>query len=197
MSDEQEQDAWERQEGEPNNWYSRFVLFLQLGPSRSLRKAIAAEKATKGDKEQQFSDVSLLSVPRSWFDASHQWNWRERAEAWDEHRRKQVFVMGNAYDVTRVEKLAKYSERLEGEIDKMLTSLENKKLEDIKKPWFNQFLYEKYLQSLEALAAETGGRVKKQEITGKDGGPLQTILCLPDNGDDEEDGDDSQPTNPT
>ena len=192
MSDEQEQDAWERQEGEPNNWYSRFVLFLQMGPSRSLLGAVNIEKAQK-------SQEKLNYVSQAWREAAKQWNWRERAESWDEYRRKQVFVMGNAYDVTRVEKLAKYSERLEGEIDKMLTSLENKKLEDIKKPWFNQFLYEKYLQSLEALAAETGGRVKlsKQELTGKDGGPLQTLLCLPDNGDDEEDGDDSQPTNPT
>ena len=191
MSDEQEQDVWERQDGEPNKWYSRFVIFLQMGPSRSLLGAVNIEKDRNGQKKAE------VSAPTSWREAAKQWNWRARAEAWDEYRRKQVFVMGNAYDVNRVEKLAKYSERLEGEIDKMLTALENKKLEEIKKPWFNQFLYEKYLQSLEALAAETGGRVKRQEITGKDGGPLQTILCLPDNGDEEEDEGDSQSTNPT
>ena len=191
MSDEQEQDVWERQDGEPNNWYSRFVLFLQMGPSRSLLGAVNIEKAQKSPEKPS------MSVPGAWKEAAKQWNWRERAEAWDEYRRKQVFVMGNAYDVNRVEKLAKYSERLEAEIDKMLDSLATRNAEAIKKPWFNQFLFEKYLQSLEALAAETGGRVKKQEITGKDGGPLQTILCLPDNGDDEENGDDSQSTNPT
>ena len=44
------------------------------------------------------------------------------------------------------------------------------------------------------IAAELGERAKvsKQELTGKDGGPLQTLLCLPDNGEDEEEGGDSQ-----
>lgn len=173
MSDEK--DIWERQDGEPNNWYSRFVIFLQMGPSRSLLGSINLEKAQKGLEKLNY-------VSQSWREAAKQWDWRERAEMWDEYRRKQVFVQGNAYDVNRVEKLNKYTEMLEAEIDKMLDALAKKKIE---KPWFNQFLYEKYLQSLEAIAAETGGRVKRQEITGKDGAPFQTILCLPDNGDED------------
>lgn len=178
MGDEQSQ-LWERQESEPNLWYERFMLYFMLGPSRSLRQAILQE--TKGDKERQ------ISVPQSWWDAYKTWNWKERAEAYDEYRRKQVFTEGNAYDVRRVERLNYYSLRLEQELDKIFASLPKKP----KKPWFNHFLYEKYLQTLEALAQETGGRVKttKQEVTGKDGGAVEFEIELvgnsPDSDDDE------------
>ena len=152
-----EQEPWARHEGEPNNWYSRFLSYLQMGPSRSLLGAINAESVQKSSKK-------FNGTPQPWLDAFKKWHWKERAEAWDEYRRKQVFTQGNAYDLARIEKLSKYSERLEQQIDLMLDSLPKK----IKKPWFNQFLYEKYLQSLEALAAETGGRVKKSEVSVKE-----------------------------
>jgi hypothetical protein len=184
MSDER--DPWERQgEDESNLWYDRFVLYLQMGPSRSL---LGAENLEKDRKGQEKSDVSASGA---WRKAANEWKWKERAEAWDEYRRKQVFTQGNAYDVTRVEKLNKYSEMIETEIDKMMTALAKRK--KIAKPWFNHFMYEKYLQSLDALASETGGRVKtsKQEVTGKDGAPLEgprIIFYLPENGDEEEGG---------
>lgn len=177
MSQSDENVLWERQEEEPNLWYDRFVSYLQMGPSRTLLGTANAEQVQKGSEP-------FNGTPGAWLNAFKQWNWKERAEAWDEHRRKQVFTQGNAYDVYRVEKLNKYSQRLETQIDKMLDDLEKKKT---RKVWFNHFLYEKYLQSLEAIADETGGRIKtvKQEVTGKDGGPIQTVLCLPDNGDDD------------
>ena len=157
MSDEQ---PWERIERdgmlEPNLWYDRFVLFLHMGPSRSLLGAVHLEEAQKSAEKRSHS------VPGAWFDAAKEWNWRERAEGWDDYRRKQVFTTGNAYDVNRAEKLNHYSERLEAELNKMLDKLAKKKSGKV---WFNQFLYEKYLQTLEALAQETGGRVKKQDIT--------------------------------
>lgn len=156
MSDEQGQ-VWERQEGEDTMWYDRFFVFLRMGPSRTLLGAVH-----EVEKAQKSAEKHSVSIPGAWSDAAKKWDWRKRAEAWDDYRRKQVFTTGNAYDVTRVEKLNKYSELLESEIDKMLKALAKKKID---KPWFNQFLYEKYLQSLEALAAETGGRIKKNETT--------------------------------
>lgn len=151
MSDEQQ--VWERQEEEPNLWYDRFMSYLQMGPSRSLLGTVHAEEA-RNSKEKQSS-----SPPGAWSEAFKQWKWKERAEAYDDYRRKQVFTQGNAYDVYRTERLNHYSQRLEQELDKMLNALPKKP----KKPWFNHFLYEKYLQTLEALAAETGGRVKRSE----------------------------------
>lgn len=157
MSDEQ---LWERMEvngeEEPNLWYDRFVLYLHMGPSRSLLGTVhLEEKAQKSPKKPSGS------IPGAWKDAANLWNWKQRAEAYDEYRRKQVFTQGNAYDVTRVEKLNKYAEELELQIDRMLKSLPKRP----KKPWFNHFMYDKYLQTLDALAQETGGRVKKQEST--------------------------------
>lgn len=156
MIDEQE-NPWQRQENEPTNWYERFLVYLQMGPSRTLLGAVhLAEKDQNRPKK--------ISVPGIWRDTFRQWQWKSRALAFDDYRRKQIFTFGNAYDVNRVEKLNNYSQRLETELDKMLEALAEKKIE---KPWFNQFLYEKYLQTLEALAAETGGRVKvsKTDVT--------------------------------
>lgn len=160
MSDEQ---PWERMEGEPNNWYARFMLYLQAGPSRTLLGTINAEQVQKGAKK-------FTSISQSWSDAAKRWKWKERAEAYDEHRRREVFTSGNASDLVRIEKLDSLSVRLEAQITRMLDNLESPEMQEAakKKPWFNHFLYEKYLQSLEALAAETGGRVKKAELTMKD-----------------------------
>jgi hypothetical protein len=156
VSDEQQQ--WERRPGEPNLWYDRFVTYLRMGPSRSLLGAVHLEEAQKSPKKSSFS------VPGAWKDAVERWGWKERAEAYDEYRRKQVFTQGNAYDVHRVERLNHYSERLEQELDKMFDALPKR----MKKPWFNYFLFDKYLQTMDALAQETGGRVKKSEVTQKD-----------------------------
>ena len=156
MSEEQE--PWARQENEPTLWYERFLVYLQMGPARTLLGAVhEVEKAEKSGKKRS------SRVPGAWDNAVEEWDWKKRAEAWDDYRRKQVFTTGNAYDVTRVEKLNKYSEALEAELDKVMAALARRK--KITKPWFNPFLYEKYLQSLEALAAETGGRIKKSEAT--------------------------------
>lgn len=152
MSDEQQ--AWERRDEEPNLWYDRFVSYLQMGPSRSLLGAANLEQVQK-------SSNPFNGTPGAWLDAFKQWKWKERAEAWDEYRRKEVFAQGNAYDVHRVQHLNYFSSRLEQELEKMLNALPKKP----KKPWFNHFLYEKYLQTLDALAQETGGRVKKTEAT--------------------------------
>lgn len=146
---------WERRENEPNLWYDRFMAFLLMGPSRSLLGAVHQEEAQKSPKKP--SD----STPGAWKDAANEWKWRERAEAWDEYRRKQVFTQGNAFDLTRIENLNKYAGKIEKELDKMFTSLPKKP----RRPWFNHFMFDKYLQTLEALAAETGGRVKRNETT--------------------------------
>jgi hypothetical protein len=79
---------WFRQKGEPALWFMRFNLYLDLGPKRSLRKALAADpvqqKATKGDKKQsEPKKLSDVSVPGAWSRASKVWNWQERAAAYD------------------------------------------------------------------------------------------------------------------
>jgi hypothetical protein len=80
---------WLRQRNEPAIWYMRFKRYLDLGPKRSLRKAIADEpdtqKVAKGVKKQVEAKKSLsdVSVPGAWSRASKTWRWVERAEAYD------------------------------------------------------------------------------------------------------------------
>ena len=53
----QPENTWLRQKSEPALWYMRFRRYLDLGPKRSLRAAIAAEpstqKATKAVEKQE------------------------------------------------------------------------------------------------------------------------------------------------
>ncbi len=79
-------EPWLRQKNEPAAWYMRFKRYLDLGPKRSLRKALAAEPvATKGDKNQSEPKKNLanVSVPGSWSRAAKVWQWQERAAAYD------------------------------------------------------------------------------------------------------------------
>jgi hypothetical protein len=85
---EQEQ-PWLRQRNEPAIWYMRFQRYLNLGPKRSLRKALAAEtvthQETKSNEKQPEpkKNLSNVSVPGAWSRASKVWNWSERAAAYD------------------------------------------------------------------------------------------------------------------
>jgi hypothetical protein len=79
---------WLRQKQEPARWYMRFQIYLNLGPKRSLRKAVASEpgsqKATEGTgKNQETQKLSDMSIPGAWKRASKVWNWVERAAAYD------------------------------------------------------------------------------------------------------------------
>lgn len=152
MSEERE--AWEQLEGEPNLWYGRFALYRLLGPKRSLRLAHRQE-VTKSRQKPQY-------LPGSWHDASQQWNWRERAEAWDaarleelEFEANQVLSEGLALMHERVKVLKKRADKL----DKML--------EKEKKP--SSYMIEQWRGLLADIAEEMGERVKttKQDITAQ------------------------------
>ena len=79
---------WLRQKNEPALWFMRFNRYLEMGPKRSLRKAVAAEpdskKAPEGTgKNQETKKLSDVSIPGAWKRASKVWNWVERAAAYD------------------------------------------------------------------------------------------------------------------
>lgn len=79
---------WLRQKHEPALWYMRFKRYLEMGPKRSLRKAVAgepdAQKATKGtSKKSESKNLADVSVPGAWKRASKVWQWVERAQAYD------------------------------------------------------------------------------------------------------------------
>lgn len=61
---------WERQQREPMTAYHAFCVYRNLGPTRTITRTAA--EILKSE-----SYLSRLSV---------QWNWRERAMAWDDHK---------------------------------------------------------------------------------------------------------------
>ena len=92
MDDGQRQ-VWDQQPNEPRAAYVRFVVFRSLGPCRSV--ALAAEVAASnlnaaiqtqsGPKRRKNPKKSETISIRQWYDDSSEWNWSERACAWDLH----------------------------------------------------------------------------------------------------------------
>jgi hypothetical protein len=74
---------WEPLPGEPARWYGRFERFRLAGPARSLLATFNAEHAERRGTKRR-------CVPGAWVQAARRWRWRERAEAWDDHQRRQA-----------------------------------------------------------------------------------------------------------
>ncbi len=70
---------WDRQPGEPTKWYGRFLVYLELGPARTLTEAFALV-----NKQE---DKPAHCPNGRWTLAQRQWQWRARAQAWDIEQR--------------------------------------------------------------------------------------------------------------
>ena len=74
---------WQRQRNEqgklePMFWFSRFDRYFRAqGPERSLLQAYNLWRRIERDRD------ASTGTPISWTNASKQWRWWERAEAWD------------------------------------------------------------------------------------------------------------------
>jgi hypothetical protein len=77
---------WFRIDGEPWLWYNRFQeYFLPLGPGRSLPKAFELMMLKERGKEwldNKKANKRFASMNR-WTAAAREWEWRERARAYD------------------------------------------------------------------------------------------------------------------
>lgn len=77
---------WIRQKQEPALWYMRFRRYVEMGPKRSMRAAIAAEpdskRVAKGCKTPVLK-LSDISIPGAWTRAARVWHWKERCESYD------------------------------------------------------------------------------------------------------------------
>lgn len=89
---------WERMEGEPARWFLLFRAYVLMGRDRSLRAVAAQEKrpqkATKGVHQHDAYDAAgddtiKVSISGALRRAATQWQWKERAEAWDLDVRKE------------------------------------------------------------------------------------------------------------
>lgn len=71
--DETERKKWDQLENEPDRAYARFLVYLHLGPGRSIEKAYQSEE--NGRKRKSSSGT--------WNDDSANYLWVERAAAFD------------------------------------------------------------------------------------------------------------------
>lgn len=84
---------WNQIAGAENNlWYSRFLIFRDMGPVRSILGAQRIEARRIGKMDPKWTGSS-------WKEASQKFHWRERAEAWDRYQREEVFTEGYASDL--------------------------------------------------------------------------------------------------
>lgn len=75
--------GWTRQPGEPSLWFGRFQKYLLLGHARSYLRVYNDERASQIRPKGQ-----AKSIPESWSIKSKEWDWRGRAERYDEHLRE-------------------------------------------------------------------------------------------------------------
>jgi len=185
-----------RQEGESRKAMIACNDFLRLGSGRSLPLLL-----------KQYRDSQLKAAPTQSINTLQKWSknylWRDRAEEYDVDlerqknetaaaRRREILESGLALDYERVATLKETAEYLieqireisiEGTRDrvwlrdvKQIGSGEDAERVDIVR--FNGSLFEQLRGALDDLAQETGGRVRKQEVSGKDGKPIQAEVAF-------------------
>lgn len=194
----EERKSWEQMEGESSLLYGRFTVYLRLGTKRSIATVYKKEK--KGEKGS--------NIPHgSWYDVEKEWKWKERAKDYDEwqraeedriiaEEREKVLRSGFALQHKRIKELDRLARKLirytndEEKIwipETKTTTFGEEKSQIVEKIVFNAPLFtviEKYQAS---IAAEMGERVKKQELTGKDGGSMEFEIELVGNKPEEDD----------
>lgn len=183
----EERKPWEQRidEGEPDLWYGRFNVYLRLGTKRSVNAVF--QKETKKSKEK-----TRTNTGPDWYEAAKQWNWGSRARDYDEYQRaeedriiaeerEKVLRSGFALQHKRIQLLDRLSRKLirmtndEEKIwipETKTISGENSTV-IVEKITFNAPLFQQIRSYQADIAAEMGERVKKTELTGKDGGPIQ------------------------
>ena len=165
--------------------YPALCDYLRMGAGRSLRKlhkryVEQAASASGSEPPTQYKSTLL-----GW-SAKH--DWQERAAAWDRQveaykreQARQTLREGLALDHHRVDRLKSLFDRLEEELEegealwlddvKQIGKGEGMRVVDIRR--YNSSLISDLRGVLDDLAQETGGRVKRQEVSGPGGGPVQ------------------------
>jgi hypothetical protein len=143
---------WDRQPGEPPEWYARFERYRLLGTKRSVEQVYAGEPPTaKRGKAKRPN-------PR-WYAVAGEWAWRERACAWD------VFRVN--------EDAARQTERRRETVDAALGVL-RAKLPDLEQQRFSARTWFEALRIVVDLQRGEYGATppQKVELTGAYGGPI-------------------------
>lgn len=171
---------WSRQEDEPLVWYARFEVYRLRGPGRSLLGAYNQWQTENGRK-------TATGATMRWRKAAEEWRWKERAEAWDlselEIRRQQEEQRWRERRIEQKDKEWVAAQGLLEKANQMMQALRVARtvVEDegrtiIIEPvdWGPSDLarFLDLFSKLGRLSAEMETEKRKEEITGKDGGPI-------------------------
>lgn len=172
----EQQHTWERIEGESALWYKRFERFRLMEPVRSIAAVYQDEYLSKNHEKPR------SNAPGDWYEQAKQWQWEERAAAWDAYQdeqlekyilaeRKKVLKSRYALMHKRVQELDELAALLRKEIHEK----EKYYLIDVKQIGYGEFaervdieifndkLISEFRATLADIAAEMGERVKKTE----------------------------------
>lgn len=180
--------AGEKQKGESARALQACNDYLRMGPGRSLRAL-----AVNYSETQQ--NTTPTRSPDTLFQWSTRFDWQSRAELYDEQleaaknaRRAEIMASGLALDYERVIELKDLTAFLKTQLYEQgeAGAYHNVWLPDVKQIGsgdsaervdivrFNGAIFEQYRGALDDLAKETGGRKQRSELTGANGGPIET-----------------------
>jgi hypothetical protein len=111
---------WDHHPDEPEEWYNKFsTYYLPLGYGRTLVRAFEAFVLAEHPEKANIVIVrGVHTAPASWTAASSMYNWRKRAQAWDNER-------ANAVANTISEARAKLQEATVEAVDALKAALKN------------------------------------------------------------------------
>lgn len=185
----EERKSWEQMldKQEPDLWYGRFRAYLLMGFKRSVQAVFHQEaEENRGNPRGE--------AQGHWYEYAKKYNWEERAQAYDKHwieeqdkliaqEREVVLRKGFALDYKRIEALNKLADKMVQWADDDSKVWLVKK-QDVTGDGFSKHTEEEVFNApmlgmiekyFAGIAAEKGERVKKQELTGKDGEPMRFI----------------------
>lgn len=198
--------AGERCEGESKKAITACNDWLRMGPGRSVPALIEKYRVLSSENPQFHPPSLKKGTLATW---SYKFEWQNRASIYDSEwearqneERERVFKQGLALDFERVKKLNRLADMLEAQIYEIAEGGEHDGeqhrlwLPDVKSVGagdnaervdivrFNSALLSEFRNTLNDIAAEVGGRIKKSELSGPNGGPIAVEHNRPDLPDD-------------
>ncbi|MFN8469014.1 MAG: hypothetical protein U0X20_25885 [Caldilineaceae bacterium] len=112
-------DLWDQLPGEPDKWYGRFQIYLDLGVTRTLTAAARCGSAPKPGQS---------GLTGRWSYYFNRYHWRERARAWDMRQRE---LLALSERNTRVALRIRRIERMEDYLDEVCEVLDSAHMGDV------------------------------------------------------------------
>lgn len=98
--------AWDQLPGEPDNAYSYFLIYRNLGPRRTRSKAYTIYR--KGLKKIDAATTGTLAMSGQWNVYYRTYEWRRRATHWDIYNLQVFGAQTGVYHLMTLFKIAKH-----------------------------------------------------------------------------------------